>query len=199
MYEDGSPNPIGRVSSDDDTRPKALLRCKKPFLMTTFNVNTVREDSRLKELAHCFSSHGISILGIQEHCRVHDDSLVFTRIEGQYLITASAWRNAAQAANGGVGMLLDSRARKSLRRAVTHTKRILIAEFDSSPVTTVIIAYLPTNVSPLEDIESFYEDLSAAIRGVPAHNFLAVLGDFNARLGQGDVPFTYHKETNRNG
>ncbi|ELU05841.1 hypothetical protein CAPTEDRAFT_116010, partial [Capitella teleta] len=138
QHEDGSPNPLGRVSSDDGTHPKALLRCKKPFLMATFNANTVREEGRLRELAHCFSSNGISIMGIQEHRRVHDDPLVFTRVEGQHLITTSAWRNEAQAANGGVGMLLDSRARKSLQRATSHSERILVAEFDSNPVTIII-------------------------------------------------------------
>lgn len=45
--------------------------------------------------------------------------------------------------------------------------------------------------------ESFYDDLRAAIRNVSAHNFLAILGYFNARLGPEDAPFTYH-ETNRN-
>ncbi|ELU17539.1 hypothetical protein CAPTEDRAFT_213183 [Capitella teleta] len=48
-----------------------------------------------------------------------------------------------------------------------------------------------------EDLD--YEDLGVAIREVPAHNFLAILGDFNARLGTGDAPFTHHNETNRNG
>ncbi|ELT96954.1 hypothetical protein CAPTEDRAFT_106046, partial [Capitella teleta] len=115
------------------------------------------------------------------------------------LYTTSAWRNEAQAANGGVGMLLDSRARKSLRRATSHSKRILVAEFDCNPVTTIIVAYSPTNASAPEDAESFYEDLGVAIREVPAHNFLAILGDFNARLGTGDAPFTHHNETNRNG
>ena len=35
------------------------------------------------------------------------------------------------------------------------------------------------------------------INDVPAHNFLVVMGDFNARLE--DVPYTYHDKTNRNG
>ena len=31
------------------------------------------------------------------------------------------------------------------------------------------------------------------------HNFLACIGDFNARLGPDVVPFMYHDVTNRNG
>ena len=59
-------------------------------------------------------------------------------------------------------------------------------------MTIYIILYL-------EVVENYYDELSDIIRGVPAHNFLAVLGDFNARLGPEDAPFTLHDETNRNG
>lgn len=74
-----------------------------------------------------------------------------------------------------------------------------MAEFDGNPGSTVIIVYSPTNVSPSEEAEKFYEDLRNVLRDVPAHNFLMVLGILNARLGREDVLFTYHDTTNRNG
>ena len=168
--------------------------------MGTFNACTVREEARLEELAHCAEASGVEILGIQEHRRVHtEDPIVYHRVERCTFITASAWRNEAQAATGGVGLLLGSRARKALRRVHHHTDRILSAEFSGNPVTTVIVVYSPTNVSPSEEMEKFYEDLTTAVHDVPAHNFLAILGDFNARIGPEDAPFPYHDSTNRNG
>ena len=95
--------------------------------------------------------------------------------------------------------MLSSRARKALRRVYHHTDRILIAEFSGNPVTTVIVVYSPTNVASSDEVEEFFEDLVTAVRDVPAHNFLAILGDFNARLGPEDAPFPYHDSTNRNG
>ena len=59
--------------------------------------------------------------------------------------------------------------------------------------------YSPTNVAPTEVAEKFFKDLATAVRGVPAHNFLAILGDFNASLGPEETPFPYHESTNRNG
>ncbi|ELT94673.1 hypothetical protein CAPTEDRAFT_208902, partial [Capitella teleta] len=50
-----------------------------------------------------------------------------------------------------------------------------------------------------EEAEAFYEKVGEIIRDVPAHNFLAVLGDFNDRLGPEDALYTYHGETNHNG
>ena len=61
------------------------------------------------------------------------------------------------------------------------------------------MVYSPTNVAPVEEAELFYDKLGEVIRDVPAHNFLAVLGDFNARLGPDDALFTYHRQTNHNG
>ena len=85
--------------------------------MGTFNASTVREVARLVELAHCAEERGVEILGVQEHRRVHtDDQIVYHKVERCTFITSSAWRNEAQAATGGVGLLLGSRARKALRR-----------------------------------------------------------------------------------
>ena len=63
-------NPQGRVLSDHSTLSKALLRCRRPFIMGTFNAWTVREDARLLELAHRVEERGVEILRVQEH-RTH--------------------------------------------------------------------------------------------------------------------------------
>ena len=73
------------------------------------------------------------------------------------------------------------------------SKRILIAEFDGNPKTTVIVVYAPTNCAELSDVEEFYSDLKSTLNDVPAHNFLAVIGDFNARIGTDVALFTFHK------
>ena len=48
-------------------------------------------------------------------------------------------------------------------------------------------------------MESVYGKLRAATGSVPAHNVLVILGDFNARLGPENAPFTHHSGTNTNG
>ena len=90
--------------------------------------------------------------------------------------------------------MLGPQARKALRRVHHHTNRILMAEFAGNPVTTVLVVYSPTNVAPPEEVKKFYEDIDTAIRDTPAHNFLAILGDFNARIGPEDVPFPFHDQ-----
>ena len=73
------------------------------------------------------------------------------------------------------------------------------ASFLGNPALTVLVAYAPTETA--EDVMkiSFYRQLRSAVENVPAHNFLAILGDFNARFGPEDVPHTYNSFTNDNG
>lgn len=55
--------------------------------------------------------------------------------------------------------MVSPRARKALRRVHSHTNWILSADFEGSPETTVMSVYSPTNVAPVEEVESFYNDL----------------------------------------
>ena len=110
-------------------------------------------------------------------------------------MTSSGWRNQVQASQGGVGLLLGPTARKALLKVKSTHCRILVAEFDGNPKTTVIVVYSPTNCASEEAAEEFYENLRNTIGDVPAHNFLVVMGDFNGRLGHEhahfDIPFCY--------
>ena len=178
---------------------EALLRCKQQLLISTLNVNTLRNVNREAELDQCRKAINIEILGIQEHRFIHDDPIEFKKIGSSCLITSSGWRNSAQASQGGVGLLLGPKARKSLLKVRSISSRVLIAEFDGSPKTSVIVVYSPTNCADEDTVKEFYDTLRNTISDVPAHNFLVVIGDFNARLGPEQVPFTYHDSTNRNG
>ena len=105
-HDDRTPNPgkPGRVLSDHSIPAMALMRCRRPFVMGTFNACTVREEARLMELAHCAEERGVEILGVQEHRRVHtDDQIVYHKVERRMFITSSAWRNEAQAATAAWG------------------------------------------------------------------------------------------------
>ena len=55
------------------------------------------------------------------------------------------------------------------------------------------------NASSDEDIEDFYNTLRSTLENIPAHNFLVLPGDFNAKLGPDDAKFTFNTATNRNG
>ncbi|XP_062928154.1 uncharacterized protein LOC134359115 [Mobula hypostoma] len=197
QYEGATSNPTGRVESDKGAKRTApLLRCKVKTIISTFNANTIRLLPRYTELASQASSYEISILGIQEHRHVYPDE----EIEGMHLITSSAWREpTTMSAQGGVGLMLNSKAKKALRGVVSVSDRILTAEFDGNPATSVIICYSPHNSSEEKEVEAFDSKLHQAVTSILAHNFLAVLGNFNAQVRLEDIPYSYQDFTNRNG
>ena len=95
--------------------------------------------------------------------------------------------------------MLGAKARKALLKVNKVHPRILVAEFARNRKNKVIAVYSRTNCAPENEFEEFYNILGDAIQRKPAHNFLIVLGDFNARLGPEDALHTYHSSTNRNG
>ena len=102
-------------------------------------------------------------------------------------------------AQGEVGILVNNNAAKSLYKIESWSNRILIIHFTGNPKTTVIVTYSPTNYATDEDVQQYYESLRRAIETVPAHNFLIILGNFNAQLGLDDARYTMPITSNRNG
>ena len=207
------PNPVeesGTVPANgtyDD--PKRSDKCKqvptfmsktKAIKIATFNTRTIRENWRVEELEHHAGKQGIEIVGIQEHRIVHEDSIRYKQLDKYHLITSSAWRNSAQAAVGGVGVLISKKAEKALSSVKPISDRILKATFQGNPATTIIVAYSPTNTgNGSEEINKFYEDLRGAIDSSPPHNMTIILGDMNAKLGPEHSRFPFHDKTNQNG
>ena len=189
-----SPNPpTGRDITDCSIGVRTcLLICKKQITASTLNVKTLRESYKREELAVNLIDKNIGILDIQEHRIIHQETICYENLLGRKLITSSAWRNDCGVARGGV-------ATKSLSKVESRSNRILIIHFTGSPKTTVIVTYSPTNVPIDEDIQLYYESLRRAIKSVPAHNFLIILGNFNAQLGLDDAGYTMHTTSNRNG
>ena len=96
-------------------------------------------------------------------------------------------------------MLLSPKACENLINIEKIDERIMVAEFNSNPKLTFIACYSPTNSSDEEEVLKFYQSLKSVVENVPAHNFLTIAGDFNAKLGPEDALFTFDDKTNRNG
>ena len=92
---------------------------------------------------------------------------------------------------------MATRTESALAEIKKYNERIIIAHFNGNPGTTIIVHYSPTEGS--ETSEEHYINLGNAIKLVPKHNILLVIGDFNAHIGVEDAKYTYHNNTNTNG
>ena len=197
-HEDISLNPQGREGSDGRDKRVKLLGCRHYLYVATTNVRTIRLDSKRQELMNNCEKTPVSILGIVDHKIVHEDPEVLVSYQhfGKYtLITTSAWRNANNAAAGGVGLVVNKNAESALAEVKSWNERILIAHFigNGFPALTIVVHYSPVEGS--DNTEEHYKNLLAAIDKIPKHNVLLVVGD----LGENIAKFTYHKNTNSNG
>ena len=184
----------------DRRKVKGFLNCKTNKQVGTLNTRTIKDEGKRLELVNIFKQLNLSILAISDHKIVHkkeDGQIKYWKLEGCTLITTSAWRNGAGAAVGGVGVLLDRQAEKSLAEVQSINERILTVHFNGNPNTTVISNYSPTEGS--DDSEAHYHKLTDVINSLPKHNVIIECGDFNAHLGEKDVPYSYHEQTNSNG
>ena len=174
--DDLSLNPQGRERSDSGNRRDKLLSCRHHLNVATMNVRTIKKDSKRQELVHNCDKYNVSILGIVDHKIVHGDKeapVVYHQSYDSYtLITSSAWRKNNNSAQGGVGLLINNKAKNALAEVISWNERILIAHFTEKgkghPPLTIIVHYSP--VEGDENAEEHYEKLAAAIHNIPKHN-----------------------------
>ena len=163
-----SPNPQGRDAADC-RRVKGFLTCKEHKQVGTLNTRTLKDEYKRKELANIFNKVNLSILAISDHKIVHtkdDDEVKYWSLENCTLITTSAWRNSQGSAVGGVGIVVNKQAEKSLAEVRSVNERILVSTFNGNPSTTVISNYAPVEGS--ENCEAHYVKLSEICNEIPS-------------------------------
>ena len=200
-YDGQSLNPLGRDAPDrSGLGSHKLLKCKKASVFSTFNVRTLNPMSRFHELTSIAQNCSVDIISIQEHRKFHPDSdLEYSLQDGFQLVTASATKNTVNATIGGVGLLLSPKAQNNILSVEKISSRIIVAEFNSNPKNTFIACYCPTNCIEESEVDLFYTELKSVVENIPAHNFVTIAGDFNAKIGSSDALFSFNPSTNRNG
>ena len=202
-YHDETALNLTRRATSETRAPctTPFLRCKQTMKMCSFNARTLNQSHSLVELCVDSKRYNLDLTAIQEHRQYHtEESIRIQEISKEYtLITASAFKNSANATTGGVGFLISNKHTAAITAINKISKRIIKIDLAGNPSTTVLSCHSPHNESSDQDAEEFYEALSDAIEDIPAHNVLFVLGDFNAKIGPLSSLFTYNGSTNRNG
>ena len=138
---------------------------------------------------------------IQEHRYTHTEDIKYHETgNGWTLAIVSAWKNSINATVGGVGMLIEPRALKTIISVERIQPRMMAATFNGNPKATIISCYSATNVSEETKLVTFYEELSSLVRSIPKHNLLVIGGDMNAQIGKNrNNKYSLHNTSNRNG
>ena len=81
----------------------------------------------------------------------------------------------------GVGMIPTFCTIKLLNIIEKIQLRMMVAMFNSSPSTTIISCYSPTNE---RDLITYYNELSYLVCSIPKHNILIIGEDMNTQIGK---------------
>ena len=118
---------------------------------------------------------------------------------GWTLASVSAWKNSVNTTVGRVGILIGSRALKTLNIIERIQTRMSAATFNGNPRATIISCYSPTNASEETELVNFYDELSSLVRSILKHNLLVIGGDMNVQIGKnGNNKYSLHSTSNRN-
>ena len=130
--------------SATELKQQKLLKCKQTIQIATFNVRTLNRIGQLPELTASAVEHNMDIICIQEHRYTHSEYIKYhDTCNGWTLATVSAWKNSVNATVGGVGILIEPRALKSLNGIERIQPRMMVTTFNGNPRATSPATALP--------------------------------------------------------
>ncbi|CAM4681115.1 unnamed protein product [Leuciscus chuanchicus] len=188
---------------------RTLRRTNKDGKLST--PETFEQSERFHQLIYGCEDKNIDIVAVQEHRLPASDNIntyteTYNNKEWRFDY-CSATKTSQGNHVGGIGLLTNSEAAKTMTSTTKVSDRIMKANFAGNPTTTVIVAYAPTEEKPKAEKDEFYAKLLKCAQEVPPHNMLVIAGDFNARIGLDSSilnpravgKHALHEKTNDNG
>ena len=174
-------NSMERAASDDGRlKHSCRVSSKKPIMnIGTWNVRTMREQGKLTLLLQELDENKMNITGL---CETRwSGSGHFTSQEHMIIYSGN------DLGSNGVAVVLDKYHASTLISFNTINDRIMVVKLNTKPVVTNIVqVYAPTSESTEEEIEKFYNDLQAIKDKIPGREVTVIMGDFNAKIGEGE-------------
>jgi len=145
-----------------------------------WNVRTLREYGKLKQVEEEMTNYKMDIMGLSE-TRWKGNGEIKTQ-NGNLLMFSGA--GAGIEHRSGVGILMNKEARRSLMERSPISERIILARFKTKiHKLTIIQCYAPTETTDNNMKEKFYQQLHETITAVHKRDVIIVMGDMNAKIG----------------
>ena len=89
----------------------------------------------------------------------------------------------------GVAITVNKRVRNAVLGCNLKNDRMIYVHFQGTPFNiTVIQVYAPTSNAEEAEVERFYEDLQDLLELTPQKDALFIIGDWNAKVGNQEIP-----------
>jgi exonuclease III len=164
---DPNPNPINPIKLP-----------KEGTILGTWNVRTLYQCGKVKELTHELQRYKWDIIGLAE---VRWTGFGETSTDEGHKIWFSGDQSKHQY---GVGFIVRKEVVKSVISCSPISSRLISIRISAKPHNlTVIQVYAPTSDHEEDEVESFYEGIEQVIKKTPKKDILIIMGDWNAKVG----------------
>ena len=158
------------------------IHLRKTLKIGTWNVRKLKERGKLNTVCNEMDRYDLQFLGIAETnwngqgsfktCTNH--TVLFSGSEEGY--------------SHGVVVILTRESSNALIGYSPISDRIIKVRIQAKPHNiTFIQCYAPTSLASDEEIDSFYNSLQETMDSIPNRDIKVVMGDFNAKVGQGST------------
>lgn len=156
------------------------IQTRKPIKIGTWNVRSLIESGKLELMEAELTRLGIKVCGLSEHHWTGKGH--FLSDNGHKVV----YSGNEQLQRQGVGLWLHKDIASSLISYEPINSRLISVSIQALPHNmTIIQVYAPTTVDPEEERTKFYDDLQLAINKASKRSILMVIGDYNAKIGEG--------------
>jgi len=160
------------------TGDQQKIRGRNNIAIATWNVRTLAQSGKLKELTHEMERYNWHIVGLCEARWLH--SGVFQTDEGHAFYYSGQENKRAN----GVGFLVNKSIKNTILGCQPITDRLMTIRLHAKLFNiTIIQVYAPTSDYTDEQIEEFYSRVQATIDKVDKKDIIIVQGDWNAKVG----------------
>lgn len=153
--------------------------CQWTLDLGTYNIRTMKADSRLQELLIELEYIKWDIIGLCEIRRKGEDLI---KLDSGHLLYTNGTDDGKF---GGVGFLINRKLKDSVVKVESTSDRVAqcILQLNKRYKLQIIQAYAPTISHNDDEVEGFYEDI-AGLQDREKCYFKILMGDFNARIGK---------------
>ena len=172
------------IGLNSQQRPRSdvfTMHRRGSFLsLGTWNVRTLNQAGKLENAIKEMEEHKLDLLGIAEMRWKESGSTT----KNGYTVMYSGGEEHKE----GVGMIISKKYAANVMGFLPVSSRVMLVKLAGKPFNIAIVqAYAPTGDHTDEDIEKFYQDIEKACREVKSTDVLIVMGDMNAKIGNGKV------------
>lgn len=146
-----------------------------------WNVRTLREAGKIRQLEKEMENYKVDILGVTE---VRWNDFGETRTNGGKTFLHSGQVGEDAESRNGVGMLMTKSVQKSMLKWDPISDRLMWVKFKGKVRNiTVFVCYAPTELATQDIKDEFYSSLTRELNKASKRDIKIIIGDLNAKVG----------------